>query len=113
MTSTKTTTITTTRNFNRTNKSNRRTGAVMIYMAVAMTAFAGIVSLAVDWGQTQLAKTELQAAADAAARAGAAGLTVRNGDWTAQRLAYGESMNDTFAVAHTKTVAFANHSGGN
>jgi Flp pilus assembly protein TadG len=77
-----------------------------------MTAFVGIVSLAVDWGNTQLAKTELQAAADAAARAGAAGLTVRNGDWTVQRIAYGESMNPEFAVSHAKKTAFANESGG-
>src|SRR5437763_2062842 len=51
-----------------------RRGAVMVDSATAMVAFAAACSLAVDYGRVQLAKTELQSAADAAARAGAAGL---------------------------------------
>ena len=44
-------------------------------MCFGMTAFAAFVSLGVDWGHVQVAKTELQAAADGAARAGAGSLS--------------------------------------
>src|SRR3954454_16893343 len=50
---------------------NRRKGAVLIYGIMAMIVFIGFCSLAVDWGRVQLTRTELQSAADAAARAGA------------------------------------------
>src|SRR4051812_49390874 len=49
----------------------RRRGAVLVYTMSAMVVFIGICSLAVDWGRVQVATTELQSAADAAARAGA------------------------------------------
>jgi len=42
-----------------------------IYMVVACIAFTALCSLAVDWGHVQLVKSELQRAADAAARSGA------------------------------------------
>ena len=52
----------------------RRAGGVLIYAMVAMVAFIGLCSLAVDYGRAQVVKTELRTAADAAARAGAGGL---------------------------------------
>jgi Flp pilus assembly protein TadG len=53
-------------------RSNRRGhGVALVYLAVSMTAFIAISSLAVDFGRFQLCKTELQRAADVAARAGA------------------------------------------
>lgn len=51
-----------------------RRGMSIIWMLVTMTVFIGFVSLAVDYGRVQMAKTEMRRAADAAARAGASGL---------------------------------------
>ncbi|QOV89252.1 TadG family pilus assembly protein [Humisphaera borealis] len=52
----------------------RRRGGVLVYATVLMTVLMGIGVFAVDYGRVELAKTEAQAAADAAARYGAAGL---------------------------------------
>jgi Flp pilus assembly protein TadG len=52
----------------------RRGGMALVYGMVAMVAFTGICLLAVDYGRVRVVKVELQSAADAAARAGAAGL---------------------------------------
>lgn len=51
-----------------------RRGITLAYAMVMMVALAAFVSLAVDFGRVQMAKTELQRAADAAARYAAAGL---------------------------------------
>ncbi|MDB5294133.1 MAG: hypothetical protein JWO31_116 [Phycisphaerales bacterium] len=51
-----------------------RRGIVLVYATVVLVVLLGVACLAVDWGRLQLAKTEAQAAADAAARNGAAGL---------------------------------------
>src|SRR4051812_45085193 len=53
---------------------NQRAGMSIIYLAITMTIFIGVCSLAVDFGRVEVAKTELQRAADAAARAAAASL---------------------------------------
>lgn len=68
-----------------------RAGTVLIYVTVAMAIFAGLVSLAVDVGHVRLVKTQLQTAADAAARYGIIGLSVntttaKNNAITAARL---------------------------
>jgi Flp pilus assembly protein TadG len=47
----------------------RRRGVAVVYLAILGTVLCGFVSLGVDWAHIQLVKTELQAAADAAARA--------------------------------------------
>ena len=47
----------------------RRTGVALIYVMVMMTALIAFASLGTDYARVQLAKTELQRAADAAARA--------------------------------------------
>ena len=45
-------------------------GMVLVYGLLMMTALVGLASLAVDYGRAQVAKGEVQRAADAAARAG-------------------------------------------
>ena len=47
----------------------RRSGVTVVYTIILLTALIGLASLAVDYARVQLAKTELQRAADAAARA--------------------------------------------
>jgi Flp pilus assembly protein TadG len=54
---------------------HRRRGLAMIYAVIAMVCLCAFVSLAVDLGRVQLAKTELMRAADAAARAAATELS--------------------------------------
>lgn len=54
--------------------SQFRRGTVIIYATFATFAIAGFTALAVDWGRVQLTRSELQAAADAAARYAVAGL---------------------------------------
>lgn len=46
-------------------------GISLVYSTVLMLTLMGIVSLAVDWGRVQVARSQLRAAADAASRAGA------------------------------------------
>lgn len=50
-------------------------GFTLLYAVVATVALLGVLSLAVDLGRVQCAKTELQNAADAAARYAATGLS--------------------------------------
>src|SRR3954470_13204727 len=52
----------------------RRAGVSLIWALVCMTALLGFVSLAVDVGRIQSAKTELRRAADAAARYAVTGI---------------------------------------
>jgi Flp pilus assembly protein TadG len=52
-------------------RAQSRAGIAMIYAVIAMIALCAFVSLAVDLGKVQLAKTELMRAADAAARTAA------------------------------------------
>src|ERR1700733_9685456 len=54
---------------------NNRHGIAILYTILAMVALLAILSLAVDFGRVQVVKTQLQRAADAAARYGAAGLS--------------------------------------
>jgi hypothetical protein len=51
-----------------------RRGTILIYGAISLVLFCAFVSLAVDFGRVQLAKTELRRNADAAARAAVANL---------------------------------------
>src|SRR5437588_8390759 len=51
-----------------------RRGIAAVYSILMLVALCGLVSMGVDLGRVQVAKTELRAAADAAARAGVAGL---------------------------------------
>src|SRR6187397_447336 len=49
----------------------RRRGLALGYAIVAMTAVIALISLAIDYGRVQIAKTQLRIAADSAARAAA------------------------------------------
>ena len=55
-------------------RRSRYKALTLIYGIVAMTALMMIVSLGVDLGHVHLVKSELQSAADAAARAAASQL---------------------------------------
>src|SRR5688572_17274021 len=54
-------------------RRRRRPGMTLVWGIITFTALMAVVSLAVDLGRVQLARTELQQAADAAARYAAAG----------------------------------------
>jgi putative Flp pilus-assembly TadE/G-like protein len=58
-------------------RANRR-ASVMIYLIITMTVLVGFCAMAVDLTRTEVAKTELQRAADAAARAAVANLYAGN-----------------------------------
>ena len=47
---------------------HRRLGMAVVYIGFGLTALTGVCTFAVDLGRVHLAKSELQAAADAAAR---------------------------------------------
>jgi Flp pilus assembly protein TadG len=68
---------------------SRRRGVSLVYMVVVFTVMFGFASLAVDWGRVQLAKSQLQQAADAAARFGASGLENGSAAALANALAVG------------------------
>jgi hypothetical protein len=53
---------------------SRRRGMVLVYVSILLVVLVGFVSLSVDLGRAQVAQTQLQSAADAAARYGAVGL---------------------------------------
>ena len=55
-------------------RSHHRRGSTLVYCCVATFAMAGFVAFGVDWGRVQLTKSELRAAADAAARYAVSGL---------------------------------------
>ncbi|HXE53203.1 MAG TPA: pilus assembly protein TadG-related protein, partial [Tepidisphaeraceae bacterium] len=60
-------------NTNRLTVRSRR-GTVLVYTTIAMVAFAGFISLAVDVGHVRMVRNQLQDAADAAARYAVAGM---------------------------------------
>lgn len=80
-----------------------RHGSVTIYAVVALVALCGVCSLAVDWGRVQLAKTEMQRAVDAAARAAVASLP----DTTAARSQVSTVMGYNTVDGQTLSVAAA------
>jgi Flp pilus assembly protein TadG len=53
----------------------RHRGMALVYVCLIMIVLVGFVSMAVDVGRVQVAKTQLQTATDAAARQGALGLS--------------------------------------
>ena len=60
-----------------TRRRNARRGLAMLYVLVLLSVLFALASFAVDYGRVQLAKTQLQAATDDAAKWGA--LAVRSG----------------------------------
>lgn len=69
---------------------NDERGVIMIIVAIAIVIIFGFAVLAIDLSLIQLAKTQLQNAADAAALAGAMALATSGGD---QAIATAEAMN--------------------
>lgn len=69
-----------------------RYGAALVYSIVGMTAFMGVVSLAVDLGRYEVAHSQLYNAAVAAARAGAA--AIPNGSSAATTAATNAAINN-------------------
>ena len=61
----------------------RRRGAAMVYVIVVLPAMFAVISLGVDLGRAQLVRSELQRAADSAAR-GYLAIRLQYGDSTAQ-----------------------------
>jgi Flp pilus assembly protein TadG len=89
----------------------RRRGVSLIYVTIAMGVLLGFCSLAVDLARVQAAKTELEIAADAAARAGAANLA--NGVASTQAAAYNMALANSadgsaVAINSTSGVVFLN-----
>lgn len=68
--------------------ADRRPKAMLlVYCAVMMTGLMALISLAVDWGRVQTAKTELRNATDAAARYAVSGLSDGTAVTKAQQVA--------------------------
>ncbi len=70
----------------------RRRGATLIYASVMLTVLVGLMMLSVDIGRVSLAKSELQATADSAARYAAAGMMTN-------------SYKSSTAITHAQAVA--------
>jgi Flp pilus assembly protein TadG len=84
---------------------NNRRGVAIVYVTVALTAFAGFVSLAVDLGRVQLVKTQLQRVADSAARYGAQGAASGNAVAWATANAQEQTVNGgAYSVANGDIV---------
>src|SRR5688500_10003820 len=82
-----------------------RRGIAAVYSILMLVALCGLVSMGVDLGRVQLAKTELRAAADAAARAGVAGLATSVAQARSDALAVAAAnMCDGSAVALDPTL---------
>ncbi|HVT89059.1 MAG TPA: pilus assembly protein TadG-related protein [Tepidisphaeraceae bacterium] len=58
------------------NKRRFRRGSALLYLAIGLFVLLGLISLGVDVGHAQLAKSELRATLDAATLAGCSGLGV-------------------------------------
>src|SRR5947209_8754344 len=100
----------------RTNYLRHRRGFTAIYAIIILLALCGFTSLAVDWGRVQLVKTELQSAADAAARAAAD--QVPNGISAVQNAAvtwggYNNAAESTVAIDGTNDVEFGTWNSSN
>ena len=93
------------------NRIKARHGVSIVYVGVAMIVLIGFCSLAVDLGRVQVAKTELERATDAAARAGAASLA--SGVSSVQSAAYNVANSNTcdgsaVAIDSVNNVVFLN-----
>ncbi|HEX2973791.1 MAG TPA: pilus assembly protein TadG-related protein [Tepidisphaeraceae bacterium] len=75
-----------------------RQGFAIIYVVLILVVLIGFVALGVDMGRLHLAKTELQVAADAAARAGAAKIPPQ----------YGTPGDENQTAARSAATALAN-----
>jgi Flp pilus assembly protein TadG len=79
----------------RVRRARQRRGIVLAYLSVACVVLIGLMGLAVDLGRAETAKTELQRAADSAARAGAEVLLSSNYNTTQATAVITEIMNNS------------------
>jgi Flp pilus assembly protein TadG len=94
--------------------SARRRGLSLVYLSVLFTVLILFVSLAVDLGRAQLAKSQLRAAADAAAMYGAKG--VSDGTYASKAIAvagqnYVDGSTLTLLAGDVTTVTWNSSSG--
>lgn len=92
---------------NRGRRTKTERGAVIVWTAVGLTVLIGFVALAVDSGYVRVVRTQLQAAADAAAMAGASALlspAVEFGASSPETLVY-EANNRASAYAGKNQAA--------
>ena len=73
---------------------NRRNGIGLIYAIVIVLGLTAIASLAVDFGRVEIIKTQLRAAADAAARAAAHDMTVNGTSSARDTAVYYAKLNN-------------------
>jgi Flp pilus assembly protein TadG len=80
-------------------------GSALVYLTVTLVALLAFASLAVDLGRVQVARAELQVAADAAARHGAAGLEtgVPTAEANAHAAAYDNKVDGSAVVLNPTT----------
>ena len=73
----------------------------ILYVIVVMSVMFGFASLAMDYGRVQLAKTELRAATDSAARYGVKWVSNKNNAFGHANLAASDNMvnGQPFSVA--------------
>ncbi len=81
-------------NHNRGFYRSRSRGQGLIWVIITLPVMCGFCSLAVDFGRAETTKTELQRAADAAARYGALGLSISGSAATAYAI---DAANDNTA----------------
>lgn len=86
-------------------RRRNRGGYTFILAIVAMTTMCMIISLAVDLGRAQLAKTQLRAAADAAARYGARGFSNNSVNSNAKAAALQNLVDGTGLVLQNADIA--------
>lgn len=79
---------------NRTSGNARSRGQGLIWVIVSLPVMCGFCSLAVDFGRAEVTKTELERAADAAARYGALGLSISTATATTYAI---DAANDNTA----------------
>lgn len=82
-------------------RGRSRGGTILLQTGILLVALIGFCSLAVDYGRVQVAKTELQGAADAAALCGVTGLS----DGTAVARAISAAASNTVDATSVSIVA--------
>src|SRR5688500_14738857 len=86
-------------------RGRQRRGMALMYTGLMIVALLGIVSLAVDLGRVQLAKAELHAAADAAARYAGPGISDGTTLTRAQAAAADNKANGAAVVLTSEDVS--------
>ena len=87
-------------------------GAVLIYVAAAMVAFTALTSLVIDLAHLRVVKTQLQFAADSAARSAAAGLSSGSATSNAISAASLTTVDGSPVVIQASDVVVGTWSGG-